>query len=145
MFKKIDKILAALGSIKAMERLHVDTFTEDKIINVEGDKIAESEEGQLYVGLQELNGYLFLETILVSGTNFKTFDGATLSFLGEEQDFILKSDTQEIISDHSNVSGRFMTHISFDITEEEIELIRASKFKAVLFECKKKKLSLQKV
>jgi len=36
MFKKIDKVLAALGNMKAMERLHVDTFTEDKIKNIKG-------------------------------------------------------------------------------------------------------------
>ena len=58
-----------------MERLHVDTFTEDKINNIEGDKIAESREGQLYCGATELNGYLFLETIMLSGVNIKTFNG----------------------------------------------------------------------
>jgi hypothetical protein len=35
-FKKVDQVLAALGNIKAMERLHVDAFTEEKLENVGG-------------------------------------------------------------------------------------------------------------
>ncbi len=145
MFKKIDKVLAAFGNIKAMERLHVDTFTENKITNINGDKIAESSEGQLYVTYEELNGYLFLETIFLSHTNIKTFNGATLCFSDVQTNFTLESDTKEIGTDFSNVSNRHMTQISFNINERQIELIKNGEFKQVELRYKKKLLTLYKV
>ena len=143
IFKKIDKVLAAFGNIRAMERLHVDTVTEEKINNVEGDIIAESEEGIIYSKVSELNGYYFLDIIVLNEMNIKTFNGATLSFSGDES-FILNSDTQEIESDYSNVSDQYMTKISFDITENEIELIKSKKYEQVTLAFKKKKLILNK-
>ncbi len=141
LFKKIDKVLAAFGNIKAMERLHVDTVTEERIQNVSGDVIAESEEGIIYAGILELNGYYFLETVILSELNIKTFDGATLDFSGA-QNFTLQSNTQEIESDYSNVSQQYMTEISFDITEEEIGYIRDKQYQQVVLTCKKKQLVL---
>lgn len=145
MFKKIDKVLAALGSVKAMERLHVDTFTEEKMENVGGDKIAESKEGQLYVGISDINGYLFLETVVFSGISIKTFKGATLSFEGGGDDFTLNSDNQEIVSDFSNVSNRFMTQVSFDITKDEIEKLTKGDYQQIKFNFKKKTITLNRV
>jgi hypothetical protein len=140
LFRKVDKVLAAMGNTRAMERLHIDTVTEGKIVEIEGDALATSEEGQLFAGVQELNGYLFLETVLVSGIKIKTFDGGRLIFTGDNGSFELPSDTQEIESEYSNVSHRFMTQISFDITEAEIENIREKDFNEVRFEWKKKAL-----
>ncbi|WP_438422826.1 hypothetical protein [Aquimarina macrocephali] len=145
MLKKVDKVLAALGNIKAMERLHVDTFTENMISDIDGDKIAESREGQLYITIEELNGYLFLETVILSGINIKTFKGGTLTFFGVEEDFVLKSDTKEIESDYSNVSNRFITKITFDINQKEIERIENRDYKGVRFDFKKKSLTLNMV
>jgi len=143
LFKKVDQVLAAFGNIRAMERLHVDTVTEEKIENIGGDKIAESQEGVIYGGIDELNGYLFLETMILSGINLKTFKGATLGFKGPSP-FKLKSDTQEIESDFSNVSNRFMTRVSFDITEDEIQLIKDKKYDTVVLQVKKKSLTLSR-
>ncbi len=144
MFKKFDQLLASLGNMRAMERLHVDTVTEDSIINIEGDKIAESHEGQLFCGTSELNGYLFLETTILSSINIKTFDGAKLTFYNKQAEFILKSDTQEIVSDYSNVSNRFLTKISFDVTTEEIDRIRKGEFESLKLSWKKKSINLNK-
>ena len=145
MFKKIDKVLAALGSVKAMERLHVDTFTEEKMENVGGQKIAESKEGQLYVGVSEINGYMFLETAIFTGINIKTFKGATLSFEGGNEDFELSSDTQEIVAEFSNVSNRFMSQVSFDINKEEIEKITKGDFQYIKFSFKKKSITMNRI
>ena len=59
IFRKKDEILAALGNVRAMQRLHVDTYTEERIKNISGTKIAESKQGQFWVNFQELNGFLF--------------------------------------------------------------------------------------
>jgi len=144
IFKKVDKLLASMGNIKAMERLHVDTVTEDKILNIGGDKIAESKEGQLWVGIQELTGYYFLETTIVSVLNIKTFDGATIIFKGGKEDIELKSDTQEIKSEFSNVSNRFIAQASFDITKDEINKMVKGDFTEVEIKFKKKSILLNR-
>ena len=140
MFKKLDQVFAKLGNMRAMERLHVDTFTEDQINNVPGDKIAESTQGQLFAGVTELNGFLFLETVIICGEKIKTFNGAQLSFSNGEDSFELKSDTLEIESEFSNVSNRYMSSISFDVTAAELDKIRNGEFQEVTFTWKKKSL-----
>jgi len=145
MFKKIDKVLASLGNAKAMERLQEDTFTEEKIENVGGDKIAESKEGQLYIGVSDINGYQFLETIIFSGIKVKTFDGARLTFFGNDNDFELTSDTQEIVSEFSDTSNRFVSQVSFDISDEEIKKIQKGDFKQIKFSFKKKSITMDRV
>ena len=144
IFKKVDKLLASMGNISAMERLHVDTVTENRILNIGGDKIAESKEGQLWVGIQELTGYYFLETTIVSVLNIKTFDGATLTFKGGKEDIELKSDTQEIKSEFSNVSNRFIAEVSFDITKDEINKMVKGDFTEVEIKFKKKTILLNR-
>ena len=145
MFKKIDKVLAAFGNMRAMERLHVDTVTENKIESAEGDKIAESREGAIFCGTSEINDYLFLETTIISGVKIKTFGGASLVFSQNGSEFTLKSDTQEIDPDFSNVSDRFIARVSFDITKEEVNKIRNGEFEKVQFCWKKKSLTFDKV
>ncbi len=145
MLKKIDKILAALGNIRAMERLHVDTHTENIINNIPGDKIAESKEGQLYTISNELNGYLFLETVIISNIKFKTFSGAQLTFLSSEKNLVIQSDSQEIESDYSNVSNRYITNVSFNITPTQLKQIKNKFFDKVRFDCKKKTITLFKI
>ncbi|GAB5401507.1 MAG: hypothetical protein Aureis2KO_30920 [Aureisphaera sp.] len=144
MLKKIDTVLAALGNIRAMERLHVDTYTENLIENIPGDLIAESREGQLFVGVQELNGYYFLEATIVSNVGIKTYKGGNLCFAGGTSDFDIKSDTQEIKSEYSNVSRRYMTDISFEVSPHEIQRIVKGDFMEVTFSFKKKSLLFQK-
>ena len=144
IFKKVDKLLASMGNIGAMERLQVDTLTEGAILNIGGEKIAESKEGQLWVGIQESTGYYFLETTIVSVLNIKTFDGATLIFKGGKKDFELKSDTQEIKSEFSNVSNRFIAEVSFDITKTEIDQMVKGYFTEVEIKFKKKAILLNR-
>lgn len=84
-FNKIDNILAAFGNIKALERTHVDNFTENLITNISGEKIAVSNYGQLWMYFEELAWHQFLETSILSGINIKTFKGGKLIFSGREE------------------------------------------------------------
>ena len=143
IFRKIDKVLGAFGNIRALERTHVDTFTENLITNIKGDKIAESVDGQLWVEFQELAGFNFLESTILSRENIKTYKGATLTFYSEEEDLVLNSDITEIESDYSNVSNRWMTKVSYVVSKEEIQFIKAKKANKVLFEYKRKSISFQ--
>lgn len=145
MIKKVDQVLAALGNVKAMERLHVDTFTESEINNVDGEKIAESTDGQIYILLHELNGFIILEATILSKIKIKTFRGGTLTFSGVKTNFKLVSDTQEIDSEYSNIVNRYFTKISFNITKKEINQLQNGDFKNIQFDFKKKSLNFSKI
>ncbi|WP_046758655.1 hypothetical protein [Kordia jejudonensis] len=139
LFKAIDKVLARMGNIRAMERTHVDTYTENKIENIPGDQIAISEHGGIWAGIQELNGYLFLDTFILGTTKIKTLKGATLTFLAEEE-LTVKSDNYEIDSDYSNVSNRWITQISFEITKKDLNFIKKRTYNQIRLDFKKKSL-----
>ena len=143
LFKKVGQALASLGNSKGTGQLQAAGLNEEEFQEMKDNKIAASNEGIVYAGVNELNGYLFLETIVVSRLNIKTFDGATLTFSGAS-DFSLPSDTQEIESDSSKVSKQYITKVSFDITKKEIEFIKKEKYDTVVFAYKKKTLTMQR-
>ncbi|NMH88636.1 hypothetical protein [Flavivirga algicola] len=144
LLKTIDKVLAAFGNIKAMERTHVDTYTEDLIAKIKGVKIAESEYGQLFVSFQSLANYEFLNATILSGTNIKTFNGSSLIFAEDGKETIFLSDTKEIESDYSNISNRWLTKISFVINDNDKKMMLEQRFDKVFLNYKKKSLPMQK-
>ena len=137
IFKKLDTVLASLGNVKSLQRTHVDTFTEEKIANVAGEKYGNSDFGLLYVEYQELGGYFFLNTTVISGSSFKSKKGATLEFKSKDNNLTLTSDDYMIESDFSNVSNSWITQINYPITEKEIQLVGNKKFDLVGFKVKK--------
>lgn len=136
-FKKIDHILAAFGNMKAMQRTHVDTYTENRISEIEGTQIAGNNSLGVWIEFNELAGYQFLELTMLSRTPIKTFKGIELSFLGGELEMFMDSDTKEIESDFSNVSNRWITHISFEVNDEDIDFIKKKEYEVVRITHKK--------
>ena len=144
LFKTINKVLASFGNIRAMERTHVDTFTENLIKNIKGKKIAESEFGQLFVSYQHLSGYDFLNVSVLSGTNIKTTKGCNLVFKSQGHTISISSDTREIESAFSNISNRYLTKISFILDKENKEMMTNGNFNKILLNYKKKSLPMNK-
>ena len=142
--KKISTALASLGKQKAKNYLENNAADENSSEELEGDKIGASEDGQLNVGIQELSGYLFLETFILSNVIIKTFNGAKLTLIGDKDEFILVSDTQEIKSDLAGNSFKYVTQISFDITEEGVERIKNGYFSKIQLDFKRKSLLFNK-
>ena len=142
IFRKKDEILAALGNIRAMERLHVDTYTEDKIKNISGIKIAESREGQFWINFQELNGFLFMNSIIIGHLNLKTSRGIKIRLLTKDYEIEIDSDEKEIESDFSNVSNTWITKLSFVINNKEREIVENGNFEELEYQFKKIKLRL---
>jgi hypothetical protein len=140
IFKTIDKVLAGFGNIRAMERNHVDTYTENRIESIEGEKIAESQYGELWISFQELGGYHFLNTTILSRINIKTLKGGTLKFLGNNMEFILDTDNTQLESDFSNVSSRWISNINYGLTEKDIDFIQKKEYSKLCFQFKKKSL-----
>lgn len=142
--KNISSALASLGKQKTKNYLEKNTVDENSSEELEGDKIAASKDGQLNVGIQELSGYLFLETFILSNVIIKTFNGAKLTLIGDKDEFILVSDTQEIKSDLAGNSFKYVTQISFDITEEGIERIKNGDYSKIKLDFKRKSLLFNK-
>jgi|TARA_B110000967_G_scaffold194641_1_gene223332 hypothetical protein len=142
--KNISSALASLGKQKTKNYLENNTVDENSSEELEGDKIAASKDGQLNVGIQELSGYLFLETFILSNVIIKTFNGAKLTLIGDKDEFILVSDTQEIKSDLAGNSFKYVTQISFDITEEGIERIKNGDYSKIKLDFKRKSLLFNK-
>lgn len=137
--KKIDRFLGNMGHLKASERNHIDTYTEEKINGLRGEKIAKSENGGgIWITLQELAGYKYLNIDIVNDKKMNNYQGCTLSFLNETDLVLnLKSDTKEIESNFSNVSNRWITEVSFDITDIDINLIHPENSTRIKLEYKK--------
>ena len=142
--KNISSALASIGKQKRKNYLENITDDENKSEELEGDKIGASKDGQLNVGIQELSGYLFLETFILSNVIIKTFNGAKLTFISDNDEFILVSDTQEIKSDLAGNSFKYVTQISFDITEEGVERIKNGGFSKIKLDFKRKSLLFNK-
>ena len=142
--KNISSALASLGKQKTKNYLENNTVDENSSEELEGDKIAASKDGQLNVGIQELSGYLFLETFILSNVIIKTFNGAKLTLIGDKDEFILVSDTQEIKSDLAGNFFKYVTQISFDITEEGVERIKNGDYSKIKLDFKQKSLLFNK-
>jgi hypothetical protein len=142
--KNISSALASIGKQKRKNYLENITDDENRSEELEGDKIGASKDGQLNVGIQELSGYLFLETFILSNVIIKTFNGAKLTFISDNDKFILVSDTQEIKSDLAGNSFKYVTQISFDITEEGVERIKNGGFSKIKLDFKRKSLLFNK-
>ena len=123
MIRILKSIVTKLGGVDVSQRNHVDTFTENKIINVRGMQIASSENGGIWIEYQELAGFRFLNTIIIGQFNMKTYDGCQLTFLGGNIEITIISDTKEIESDSSNVSNRWITNVAFDVTDINTDFI----------------------
>lgn len=145
IFRKKDEILASLGNMRAMKRLHVDTFTENKIKNVSGIKIAESKDGQFWVEFQELNEVLFMTSTILSRIDLKTFKGAKITLLTEDYEIEINSDERTIESDFSNVSNTWITKVSFIIDLKERKIIEERNFEELEYKFKKETLNLRVV
>ncbi len=123
MIKILKTIVTKLGGVDTSEKNHVDTFTENKMNTVKGEKIATSDNGGIWIEFQELASYTFMNIIVIGNKKIKTIDGCQLNFILKNDNFLLDSDTKEIESDFSNVSNRYITAVSFDITNLNIEFI----------------------
>jgi hypothetical protein len=142
--KNISNALASIGNNKPKNQVENETINENNSVELVGEKIGSSPDGQLNVGIQELSGYLFLETFILTNVNIKTFNGAKLNFKGGKDKFTLTSDTQEIKSDLAGKPFKYITQISFDISEKEIEKMKKGAYSEIQLEFKRKSVVFNK-
>jgi len=134
-----DKVFAAFGNIRAMERTHVDDFSEDQINlnSLKNEAFAISKLNVLFAETKELGGFYYLKTIIVGAFKIKTIKGATLMIIGTNFELKLKTDMDEFESEYSNGSNRHITRIDFQIEKEDISKIDTSLVKTLDLKTKK--------
>jgi len=103
-FNKIDKVFSSSENFNLIERNEVDLHIEENIKSVGIAKFAVSDYGDLFLSINELGGFLMLETILVSATNVKTKKGSKLTFSAKDTSLKFDSDEDRIESDFSSNS-----------------------------------------
>ena len=133
-FKKIDKVFSSSSSFHLLDRNEVDLHIEENIKSAGIAKYAISDYGDVYITINELGGFLMLETILVSATNVKTKKGSKLTFSAKDASLKFDSDENRIESDFSSDANRYSTKIDYNISEEEVEVFKTTKYNSVLFE-----------
>jgi hypothetical protein len=141
----ITKLKAAFGTPKAIEKLDVETYTEDIINDIENDPFAISEQNVLYAGTNELGGYYYLQTVIVGAFKIKTIKGAQLTIMGNQSEIQLESDMEELESDVSNVSNRFITKIDFILNENDLPKLDKSLISSLTLTSKKDKVVFSKM
>ena len=121
MLNIFKKVVQKISGNEEPQKNLVDILSEEKVTDYIGDKIAEHETGGIWIKVQELAEFHFLNVTIVGNKNFKTNKGITFYFIGNDKSYELHSDTKEIVSDHSNVSNQWITQFSFDITEIDFD------------------------
>lgn len=140
MINILKKVVVALGGVDTSEKNHVDTFTENIITKIPGDKMAlTSNGGGIWTEIAEIEEYEFLDIHVVGFKPYKSFNGAELLFIKEGKEIaVLHSDTKEIVSTLSNVSERYLSTISFEITNKNLDFLFDRECDKVIFKCNKK-------
>lgn len=106
------------------------------IRDVENKPYGVSENNVLFAGLNELGGYFFFQTVIVGQLHIKSKVGALLLFKAESFELELTSDMPEFESETSDIKGRNITKIDFQIEERDITQLENSKLKSVQLKVK---------
>lgn len=133
-FNKKNKVTASSGNMNVMERSEVDTQIEEGISKAGIDKYGTSDCGDFYLRIEELGGFLILETVTVSATNLKSRKGSKLIFVKGNETKEFESDENKIESDFSKEADRYLTKVDYNITEEEAAIFKATVYDQVRFE-----------
>ena len=122
--------------------------TEDTIeaiiASVEHDAYGVSDSNVLFSGLNELGGYFFFQTIVVGTFKTKCKNGAQLTFKGKNFELTLNSDSLEFESHHTEVKGRHVTNIDFQIEESDIKKLQNATLSEIILKVKKHELLFTK-
>jgi hypothetical protein len=135
----LKKAVVDLGGVDTAEKNYVDTYSENIMQNISGEKIATIKNGGIWTEFSEIGDYEFLEVHILGNQEYKTHTGAKLEFFSENITIgTLLSDSKEIESRFSNVSNRYLTSISFETTDLNLDFLLDRKADTILFSCKNK-------
>ncbi|NRA92013.1 MAG: hypothetical protein HRU26_04905 [Psychroserpens sp.] len=133
----------SLGKLfgKSEEKVNETKDSVEAIIeDIEHIPLATSEHNVLYTGLNELGGYHFFQTVIVGQLKIKAKQGATINLKGTDSKMTLESDMLEFESDHTDVKGRSITKIDFQIEEGDIAKINRDNVDQIELKINKKQI-----
>lgn len=124
--------LSKLFGTKTSEaKLNSGDTIEAIITAVENKPYGVSKNNVLYAGLNELGGYYFFQTVIVGQLRIKSKNGATLLFISDDFELQLDADMPEFESESSDVKGRSVTKIDFQVEETDLEKLENAKLRSI--------------
>ena len=130
--------LSKLFGTKSSETQSQSSDTIEAIINdVDNRPYGVSENNVLFAGLNELGGYYFFQTVIVGQLHIKSKNGAQLFFIGDNFKLQLGSDMPEFESESSDIKGRNVTKIDFQVEESDIEQLQNATLSSIQLKVKK--------
>ncbi|WP_299334671.1 hypothetical protein [uncultured Psychroserpens sp.] len=136
----ITKLKSAFGNSKSIDKKATLDTTEAIIQDIEHDPFAISEENVLYAGLNELGGYYSFQTVIVGTFKVKTKKGGQLKVTGKNYNLELNSESVEFESDPTDIKGRSITKIDFQIEENDATKITQHQPNQLVLNCKKQEI-----
>ncbi|MCF6182477.1 hypothetical protein [Lutibacter sp.] len=111
-----------------------------------GTKFAENEFNDVYLDIEELGGFPFIQIAIIGtfSTRIKK-EGGTLTFNFENEKLTLNSEHEEIESDEIKNTPFSFTQIDFEATEKDIEKIQQQKITNITFQFLKEKISFSPI
>ena len=144
ILKGLSKVFSGKDKTETNEDAELPSFAENLKLEVEGERLAESNDGVLFINYQELGGFEFLNLMIFSRINIRTKNKCKIHFSGAT-DLELTSDEEEIESDNSNPAKIWITTMSFDITKDQIKYISSKVADEIKLSYKKKELVFKAV
>lgn len=137
--KILKNTVVKLGGVDTSEENYIDTYSEKIIQNISGEKIATLENGGIWTEFSEIGDYEFMEVHIIGKQEYKSHTGAKLEFISKNINIgTLISDCKEIESRFSNISNRYLTSLSFETTNLNLDFLLDRKADTILFNCKNK-------
>lgn len=133
----LNKLKSAFGNTKDMEISSSNSDIEAIISDIsEHEPFAISDQNVLYAGLNELGGYYFFQTVVIGALKVKSKKGGQLKIEGIDLKLQLASDSVEFESDPTDVKGRWITKIDFQIEEKDAAKILKPQLKTLVLTVK---------
>jgi hypothetical protein len=126
-----------LGSKTSQTKTQTHDTIEAIIKDVENRPFGVSDKNVLFAGLNELGGYFFFQTVIVGQLSVKSKNGAQLYFIGDDFKLQLEADMPEFESEGSDIKGRNVTKVDFQIEESDIKSLENATLKSIQLKVKK--------
>jgi len=90
----------------------------------------------LYLQATSLNGFNYLAFTIVCSEEMKSVSGCTLTFKTKNNEYVLKSESDNIDSDYSHKSSIGVTLVDTDLLEDFEAFVKANKFTEIKIDSK---------
>ncbi|WP_460219673.1 hypothetical protein [Psychroserpens sp. MEBiC05023] len=141
----INKLKSTFGNSKTETSTSNSDTIEAIMAAIEHEPFAISESNVLYAGLNELGGYYSFQTVICGNFKVKTKKGGHLTIKSKNFTLELDSESVEFESDPTDVKGRSITKIDFQIEEKDAAKIDPVTIDELILQCKSYDLTFKTI